>query len=591
MLCRRRLVALLAAVALAVAAAPLSVSAAPRDGDPLVFAPAGRSVDRFPVAATAERVDVPAHDGVLLHARVYRPDTSADPSWRTPVILVHSPYYDGVLLGDDLRSLDLVKRFTPKGYTVVLSDVRGTGNSGGCGEQDGPNQARDFATLVEHFAAQPWSNGKVGSYGKSYDAETQNAGAVLSPRGLETMVTVAGISGLYDVAYFDGVPLGANGALSAGVYELYDLDVPGEPSALPRRTQRHTCQPDNFVNGADPSGDMTPYWAAREFRFGVEDVDASVLYVQGLSDFIVSPINLDGWYDELPGFKRAIIGQWAHRYPYDAPDAIARDDWYDAVHAWFDAELLDLDTDVASWPPVQVQGEHNVWRAVPSFAGMGTERALPLGAGVLGAPGEGTVSYREQGTAAWTSPALEAPLHLSGQAFLDATIAVDRDDAHFAMHLEEVRADGTSRVLTRGYLSARHRESLLRGVPVTPGHPTPYRIRTYPFDRTLAAGSQLRVVLSGVDDFTLPAANGYSAQVAVDGRSVLRVPVVEEACGLVVAQRTPPGGEVPGCRRGVPDEAPRFTPDADGTHEAARGWGRRRRSRSAACPRCASPGT
>ena len=138
----------------------LPAAAQPSGDGALVFAPAGLSVDQYDVITTPEVVEVEAHDGVVLHTRVYRPDTGGGP---TPVILVHSPYYNGLLLGDDTRSLDLVEFFTPKGYTVVLSDLRGTGNSGGCGEQDGPNQAKDFATLVEHFADQPWSSGKVGS--------------------------------------------------------------------------------------------------------------------------------------------------------------------------------------------------------------------------------------------------------------------------------------------------------------------------------------------------------------------------------------------------------------------------------------------
>jgi hypothetical protein len=81
--------------------------------------------------------------------------------------------------------------------------------------------------LVEHFARQPWSNGRVGSFGASYDGETQNAGAVLQPKGLATMVPVAAISGLYDVAYFDGVPYVAAGAGSAVIYAV-DNQIPAQ---------------------------------------------------------------------------------------------------------------------------------------------------------------------------------------------------------------------------------------------------------------------------------------------------------------------------------------------------------------------------
>ena len=531
----RRAVAPLLGLLLVLTLLPSVVAADP--APPLVFAPAGRSVDRYPVA-TAAVEEVVAHDGVVLHSRVFRPDTGGAP---TPVILVHSPYYNGLLLGSDTRSMDLVERFTPKGYTVVLSDVRGTGNSGGCGEQDGPNQAKDFATLVEHFAAQPWSTGKVGSYGKSYDAETQHAGAVLDPEGLVTMVSVAGISGLYDVAYYDGVPITLGGVGGAAAYALYDVDVPGSSEYLPRRLERGTCQPANLLNGADPRGDMSPYWAEREFRPHVGDITASMLYVTGLHDGIVTPINVDGWVDEMPTFTRTILGQWAHHYPYDAPEHLARDDWYDAVHAWFDHELMGLDTDIEAWPPVQVQHEDASWRAVGSVEGMGVETPVPLGTG--------SATFTEDGELSVDLPA--PSLHLSGQAHLDTVIALDRPDGHLALTLSEVRADGSTRTLTTGYLSAVHRESLLRQVPVTPGHPTPYRIRTYPFDVHLDDGSSVRLTLSGSDGNTLPAGTAYTATVDL-AASTLRLPVADDRCGLSVAALGEVGTPLP-CPDGVPD--------------------------------------
>ncbi|MGH2685030.1 MAG: CocE/NonD family hydrolase, partial [Actinomycetota bacterium] len=540
----------------------------PPSNAPLAFSPSGITRDRFPAATTPEVVDVPAHDGVMLSSRVYRPDTSGDPTWKTPIILVHSPYY-GTAASPGTRSMDLVQRFTPKGYTVVLSSVRGTGDSGGCLEQDGPNQARDFETLVEHFAAQPWSNGRVASYGKSYDAETQNAGAVLDPEGLETMVTVAGISSLYDVGYFDGVPLTLGGLGASGAYAATGPAV--VPTERTRYIQRVNCYADVYGNSLDPTGDETTFWAERNFRYGVEDVEASVLYVHGLSDFTVNPLAIDGWYDELPIFKRAVFGQWGHFYPYDAPATFARDDWYQTVHAWLDHELLGLSTGVQSWPPVQVQAEDNTWRAVQSFAGMGVERALPLGPAGLGegGPDGATRTYAENGSVSWDGPVLDHPVQLSGQAFLDVTIALDRPDGHLAVTLQEVRADGSTRTLTRGYLSVQHQEDPNRGHEVTPGYPVPYRVRTYPFDKTLAAGSRLRLLLAGRDGSTRPSGTAYTGTVQVDGSSILRVPVVEEVCGITVDARAEPAPPAPACPgQRIPAERPRFEPTAVRGHVA-----------------------
>ncbi len=528
-----------------------------RSAGPLAFAPQGLTEDRFEVATQPESIHVRAHDGVSLYARLFRPDTSADPTWRPPVVLVHSPYYAGSLLGSNDRSMDLVEFLTPKGYAVALTDVRGTGNSGGCASQDGLDQARDFKTLVEWFAAQPWGNGRVGSYGKSYDAETQNAGAVLAPQGLATMVTVAGISGLYDVAFYDGVPLGTNGVLSAAVYVPFSVGVPTDPEAHPGQLRTYECQPANFAGPANMTGDMTAYWQEREFRLGVHDVPrtTSVLHVHGLHDGIVTPIAIDGWYDDLPGFRRAIWGQWEHHYPYDAPDTMARDDWYDTIHAWFDHFLLDLDTGVTAWPPVQVQAEDFTWRAVDAFATMGADRSLALGSdGVLGgAVADGaTVPVGEDAPTSWMSTPFDRDVHLTGRAVLDAVVTIDRPDAHFALVLEAVGPDGRARKLTEGWRSAMHRDGLEAGQLVPVGEEVRYRIRTYPFDAFVLAGESLRLRLSGDEGAGEPAHTDWSGTVLANGESVLHFQVEDAPCGVLVASREEPFGDTAGCPAGIP---------------------------------------
>jgi predicted acyl esterase len=285
---------------------------------------------------------------------------------------------------------------------------------------------------------------------------------------------------------------------------------------------------------------MTPYWQEREFRTRVRRIEATVLYVQGFADRTVAPINIDGWYDRIPTFRRAIFGQWRHAYP-DSNHAFARDDWRDAVHAWFDQELLGLDVGTRSWPPVQVQDEFGAWRAAASFADLGEEEAVRLGVGTIGiAPRRGTtVSFDEGGEVVWESAPVEEELHLSGQVFLKADITLDRPDAHFGLLVQEVTAGGSAVYLTNGYLSAPHRTSLSDPSPVPVGERVTYSIRTFPFDQTLAPGSSLRVTLYGADLDTLPAGSGYTADVRVDA-SRLVLPLVDEVCGLAVKTRTQP---------------------------------------------------
>jgi hypothetical protein len=65
------------------------------------------------------------------------------------------------------------KLFLLNGYAVVKVDVRGTGASYGFRKVEyGPVEVLDGYDIVEWIVQQPWSNGKVGSYGISYTGTT-----------------------------------------------------------------------------------------------------------------------------------------------------------------------------------------------------------------------------------------------------------------------------------------------------------------------------------------------------------------------------------------------------------------------------------
>ena len=48
--------------------------------------------------------------------------------------------------------------------------------------------------MVEWIAAQPWSDGKVGTFGTSYPGGTQHALAEMNPPHLTTMIPVNALS-------------------------------------------------------------------------------------------------------------------------------------------------------------------------------------------------------------------------------------------------------------------------------------------------------------------------------------------------------------------------------------------------------------
>jgi putative CocE/NonD family hydrolase len=66
-----------------------------------------------------------------------------------------------------------IQAFNEAGYAVVLADVRGSGASFGDRPTEfGRGEAEDLGAVAGWIAQQPWSNGRVGTWGVSYEGNT-----------------------------------------------------------------------------------------------------------------------------------------------------------------------------------------------------------------------------------------------------------------------------------------------------------------------------------------------------------------------------------------------------------------------------------
>ncbi|NLF78513.1 MAG: CocE/NonD family hydrolase, partial [Chloroflexi bacterium] len=122
---------------------------------------------------------VPVRDGTRLAVDIFRPAVGGTPvDDPLPVIWTFHRYHRArvdragklTTILDQAPELEMMLRY---GYVVAAADVRGGGAS--FGTRDGEftrQEALDAYDLTEWFAAQPWSNGKIGMYGLSYLAIT-----------------------------------------------------------------------------------------------------------------------------------------------------------------------------------------------------------------------------------------------------------------------------------------------------------------------------------------------------------------------------------------------------------------------------------
>jgi predicted acyl esterase len=324
----------------------------------------------------SDAVEVPAHDGINLYVEVHRPK-GAD---KVPVIFEASGYHgtlyerDGTRIlpdpkGPDGKPLGLKGYFVPRGYAVVMLDVRGTGRSEGCLDHLGQNDLSDIKTVIEWAASQPWSNGNVGMTGHSYVGGTTNVGGASGAKGLKTIVPSASLASMYDHQFQGGVPFYLQWAGPIEAYENLALSADLPPGIPDPSGQLGGKTGDNFGNDPQYTGcgytnsaatagpDQATgqynatFHAPRDHREGVKNANIPIFMNHGTVDQ-AARIGGSTWFFERamkPGDK-LWIGQWDHGIG-SGPTRRGMQ-WTYALLAWFDKHLKGMAVDTG--PPLEV---------------------------------------------------------------------------------------------------------------------------------------------------------------------------------------------------------------------------------------------
>ena len=205
-------------------------------------------------------------DGVQIAVDVWLPQ-DYQAGQRLPVLLRTTRYGRDGQFGWAYRLAVALKQADPHGpgdeqtdylnrrhFVVIVGDARGSGTSGGHRETEfSRDEISDLGELVAWAANQPWSNGRVGTYGHSYEGATAELTAVANE---PAMKAAAPFSSQFDV----GMLVFPGG--------LYDQALMQSWSDLIRKL-------DNSGDVCVTSGlSGLPCWWAGRFLRGVKRVDA-----------------------------------------------------------------------------------------------------------------------------------------------------------------------------------------------------------------------------------------------------------------------------------------------------------------------------
>src|SRR5919106_4523574 len=242
-----------------------------------------------------EQIYVPMADGKRLYVEVVRPRGAG----RRPVILEASPYHgtladrDGTRIlpdprDEEGRSIGLTGYFAPRGYAVVMVDLRGTGRSEGCLDHIGDADASDLKRIVEWAATRAWSNGRVGMTGHSYVGSTPSVAAAQRPQGLKTIVPSAGLASMYHHQFQAGVPYFLQWVGPMEAYEQLAIErkLPGGDDFGNNMQETGCGLPNSSATAGEEqlSGAYNAWHAQRDHEAGVITAPIPIFLVHGVND-------------------------------------------------------------------------------------------------------------------------------------------------------------------------------------------------------------------------------------------------------------------------------------------------------------------
>jgi uncharacterized protein len=470
-----------------------------------------------PVASQCLRTSqyVTVRDGTRLAIDIYRPAVDGSHlAGRFPVVWAFERYHrarrDRGRLRSRLDSDQWLRLLVRHGYVVAAADVRGSGAS--FGSRTGLITAHDGSDaydITEWLAAQPWSNGRVGMFGKSFMGLMQYLAAATAPPHLVAIFPEKTFFDLYGFAYpggvfrddyarnwsahvadldrttlADSVDDDADGAARArAVAEHANVDIHEFFAQLPFRDSR--------TADGRPYRDQSP----NRHLAAIAASGIAVYQLAGWQD--MWPRDALLWHANLPNPRRLVIGPWAHTHEPRWAFFRERLRWLDC---WLKQEGNSADAHASIRYYTIGASARRAWRTTrtwplpteqpqPWYFNARSQDARERGFLLSTTPpevddgvdayvvdysttsGDGTrwkngygreLRYRDMSAndakaLTYTSAPLVRAIEITGHPIARIWVSATANDVDVFVYLEEVRRDGFSSYITEGVLRASHR--------------------------------------------------------------------------------------------------------------------------------------
>ncbi|NNE78712.1 MAG: CocE/NonD family hydrolase [Silicimonas sp.] len=513
-----------------------------------------------------ETVWIPMPDGTKLAARLWLPDGAMKSP--VPCILEYIPYRrrDRTRLRDEAAH----PHFAEAGYAAIRVDQRGSGDSEGVMlDEYADIETQDGVDVINWIAAQDWSDGNVGMFGKSWGAYNSFQVAAKRPAALKAIAPVMGTDDrwLEDIHFYGGV-LASDNFWWGSIMQLYNA-MPPDPEIVGTRWRdmwRERLEAMTFWSAQwlehQTHDEM---WRRGSISENYGDVDIPVYFFGGWADlFRDTPFRIA---ENLKGPVKVLVGPWAHLYPHEGVPGPRVDFLAELIRFW-DHTLKGIDTGLLDEPRLRFylqdsiapSGHHKTrsgtWVEETAWPSPNVElQKLWLNAGELGnwpedgdamtvcspqtfgsaggdmcsfaIPGDmpGDCRIDAAGALGFRLAPATAPLDILGQPQVHLRLSSDRPQGFVAVLLIDEAPDGAQTLITRGFANLMHRNSDSDPEPVVPGEVMEITVPLHGIGHRLAVGHRLMVqVASAYWPILWPAPQPVTLTMT-PGASTLSLPV------------------------------------------------------------------
>ncbi|WP_179957420.1 CocE/NonD family hydrolase [Exilibacterium tricleocarpae] len=335
-------------------------------------------------------------DKISLSTDIYLPQN------RTPteLILIRTPY-DKDAFHPDNSVQGTVATFVTHGYAVAVQDVRGKFDSEGVFAPTSHDDVDSYDTM-DWIVRQPWSNGKIGTFGCSYLGENQVTAARLKHAAWRAAIPIAsagasgGAGGRYrQFAFWNGGAFEL--AMGLSWFTSHGRKVPQRIEGPPNYTGRFwplmltlpvaaalndKAIPDNDFLSFISNSPKSPYWDQFPYLRDGDEIAVPALFIESWYDYGPADVfsqlkHFQSHSGDLGDDHRIVIDPTTHCMQHSLSGSTlvghrnlgdARFDYWKLYLNWFDHWLRGVNNGINEMPVVQYyQMGLNRWRTSESW--------------------------------------------------------------------------------------------------------------------------------------------------------------------------------------------------------------------------------